>query len=75
MALLTQKQLDYFEEFGFLPVKNVFDPDKVTDPIIEEYLGVLDNLAEELFEEGKISSKFEELPFGKRLTKIKQETH
>ena len=75
MGKLNKEQLNYFEEFGFLPVNNVFNPDEVTDPIIGEYQGVLDNLAEELFEKGKISSKFEELPFGKRLTKIMQETH
>ena len=75
MGKLNKEQLNYFEEFGFLPVNNVFNPDEVTDPIIGEYQGVLDNLAEELFEKGKISSKFEELPFGKKLTKIMQETH
>ena len=74
MAILNQDQLDYFEEFGFLPVKDAFDPDEVTDPIIEEYHGVMDRLAEELFEDGRISSKFEDLPFGKRLTVIMQET-
>ena len=74
MASLTQDQLSYFEEFGFLPVEDVFNPEEVTDPVIEEYYGVLDSLAEELFNEGKISSKFQELPFGKRLTRIMQET-
>ena len=74
MASLTQDQLSYFEEFGFLPVENVFNPEEVTDPVIEEYHTVLDSLAEELFKEGKISSKFQELPFGKRLTRIMQET-
>lgn len=74
MASLTQDQLSYFEEFGFLPVENVFNPEEVTDPVIEEYHTVLDSLAEELFKEDKISSKFQELPFGKRLTRIMQET-
>ena len=74
MASLTQDQLSYFEEFGFLPVENVFNPEEVTDPVIEEYHTVMDSLAEELFKEGKISSKFQELPFGKRLTRIMQET-
>ena len=74
MASLTQDQLSYFEEFGFLPVENVFNPEEVTDPVIEEYHTVLDSLAEELFKEGKISSKFQELTFGKRLTRIMQET-
>ena len=53
--------MDYFEEFGFLPLENVFDPVKVLDPIIQEYHGVLDDLVDDLYEEGKISSKFENL--------------
>ena len=74
MALLSKDQLDYFDEFGFLPLSNVFNPDEVTDPVIEEYKSVLNSLAEKLFEEGKISSKFENLSFAKKLTKIMQET-
>ena len=74
MGLLNKDQLDYFDEFGFLPLSNVFDPDEVTDPVVEEYKSVLNSLAEKLFEEGKISSKFENLSFAKKLTKIMQET-
>ena len=61
MTLLNKEQLNYFEEFGFLPLENVFDPVKVLDPIIQEYHGVLDNLIDDLYEEGRISSKFENL--------------
>ena len=49
MALLSKDQLDYFDEFGFLPLSNVFNPDEVTDPVIEEYKSVLNSLAEKLF--------------------------
>ena len=51
MGLLNKDQLDYFDEFGFLPLSNVFNPDEVTDPVLEEYKSVLNSLAEKLFEE------------------------
>ena len=70
MATLTKEQLDHFKEFGFLKVENVIDPEKIIDPIIDEYHQVLSNLADILFEEGKITSKYEDLPFGERVTKI-----
>ena len=34
MALLSKDYLDYFDEFGFLPLSNVFNPDEVTDSVI-----------------------------------------
>ena len=42
MGTLNQKQLDHFEEFGFLKIDNILDPESVIDPIIEEYKIVLD---------------------------------
>ena len=63
-----------FERQGFVQVEGVLDPKTVLDPIIEEYHGVLDSLASDLFDAGKISSTFEELPFDQRLIKIYQET-
>ena len=54
MSKLTEKQLDYFEEFGFLPLNNVFDPQKILDPIIDEYHSVLDNLYSDLVKENRL---------------------
>ena len=70
MGNLTIEQLNHFEEFGFLKVENLIDPVKIIDPVIEEYHGVLNNLADELYAKGTISSKYEDLPFGERITKI-----
>lgn len=67
----------FTEEFarqGFAKVEGVLDPKTVLDPIIEEYHGVLDNLANDLYETGKITSKYKDLPFDARLIKIYQET-
>jgi hypothetical protein len=74
MPKLTEKQLDYFDEFGFLPLKNIFDPKKILDPIIDEYHSVLDNLCSELVKENRLSSSYEKLNFGERITKVMQET-
>ena len=70
MPAMTKEQLEHFEHFGFVTAKGVIDPEGVIDPVIDEYAGVLDNLADELYEEGKISSKYEELEFGERVTQV-----
>ena len=74
MPKLNTKQIDYFEEFGFLPLKDVFNPEKILDPIVREYHSVLDDLCSDLFKENKLSSKYEQLNFGDRVTKVMQET-
>ena len=42
--------------------------------MIEEYAGVLDRLADELYESGEISSTYGDLPFSDRLTRIYAES-
>tara|TARA_Y100001970_G_C13951472_1_gene708464 strand:- start:516 stop:731 length:216 start_codon:yes stop_codon:yes gene_type:complete len=70
MAKLEDKQIDYFDEFGFLPLKNIFDPIKILDPIINEYHSVLDNLCSDLYQNKRIFSKYEYLDFGERITRV-----
>jgi ectoine hydroxylase-related dioxygenase (phytanoyl-CoA dioxygenase family) len=74
MTYLTEAQLSQFKEQGYLLVKDVLDPKEDLDPIIEEYKGVLDRLAQELYEQGKISSTYQDLAFGARLTQIYAES-
>jgi hypothetical protein len=74
MAGLSQNQLEQFDRDGFLKVEGLLDPIKDLDPIIEEYRGVLDRLAQTLFEEGRLASSYAELPFGERLIKLYDET-
>ena len=71
---LTAEQIGQFQEDGYVLVKGVFDPEKDIDPVIEEYKGLLDNLAQNLYDAGEISSLYEELPFGERLTAIYQDS-
>ena len=74
MAVATKSVVSDFQEQGFVKVKGVLDPATVLDPIIEEYEGVLDNLARDLYEDGEIASEYKELPFDARILKIYQET-
>jgi hypothetical protein len=74
MSFLTKAQVEQFKEQGYLLVQGLLDPEKDLDPIIEEYKGVLDQLARDLYAEGKISSLYEELPFGERLIQIYRES-
>ena len=70
---LSAEQLEHFEEFGYVLVSGVFDAKEDIDPVIEEYKGVLDSLAYDLYDSGEITSLYEELPFAERLIAIYQE--
>ena len=70
MPFLTAEQMEHFEEEGYLLLRGMLDVDAVIQPIIDEYYGVLDNLARELYATGQIESTYDELPFGQRLTRI-----
>jgi len=67
---ITPEQKEHFEEYGFVHIPDVFDPEVTIDPVIDEYAGVLDSLANKLHAEGKITSTYSELDFGDRVTKI-----
>jgi ectoine hydroxylase-related dioxygenase (phytanoyl-CoA dioxygenase family) len=71
---LAQDGVRGFEEQGYVVVEGLLDPEVDLDPIVQEYRGVLDRLARELYDRGETSSAYEELPFGRRLTKIYAES-
>ena len=79
MSGLTQAQVKQFHEDGYLKLDGLLDPVEDLDPIMEEYEGVLDQLARDLFDRGEISQTYADLPFGERFIKIcietKGETH
>ena len=74
MIAATQTNKEQFLQQGYLKVEGLLDPETVLDPIIQEYHGVLDDLANDLFASGRISSRYEDLGFDERLMKIYQET-
>lgn len=70
MTYLTEAQVAQFEAQGYLLVEGLLDPQQDLDPIIEEYKGVLDNLAQDLYDQGQITDLYTDLPFGERLIQI-----
>ena len=74
MPGLTQEQVDRFEEQGYLVVEGLIDVVQYLDPLLDEYAARLDQLADEMYAAGKLSSTYADLPFGRRLTQIYAET-
>ena len=74
MSLLSSKQIDHFNEQGYVVIEKVIDPTTVLDPVIDEYTQVLDFLANELYQSGQIVSEYSHLPFDQRFITICHET-
>lgn len=74
VAHLTSQQLAHFHEEGYVVVEDLLDPERDLAPIIAEYAGVLDRLADELLAAGTITSTYDDLPFSERLTRIYAES-
>lgn len=72
MGSLTSEQIAWFEEEGYLVVRQLLDPAKDLAPILQEYEGVLDRLVRELYAKGEISSLYDDRPFGERLISVYQ---
>ena len=64
-SALTPAQIAAFEEDGFLAIDSLVPPEDLV-AIEAEYEALLDRLASELFQKGKISKTYEDLDFGAR---------
>lgn len=74
MNRLSPDQRQAYDDDGFVIVRGLLDPARDLDPALEEYRGVLDELAARLHAEGAIDSTYDDLPFGPRLSRIYLET-
>jgi ectoine hydroxylase-related dioxygenase (phytanoyl-CoA dioxygenase family) len=74
MPHLTDAQLEQFRREGYLVVDDVIDVDTFIADMVQEYAEALEELVNELYAAGSISSRYEDLPFGKRLTRVYAET-
>ncbi len=74
MRQFSEQQKKKFEEQGYLVVENVFEPEKDFAALRFEYATVLNNLANDLYSQKRISSVYNNLPFAERLIKIYQES-
>ena len=68
--MLSDAQRSQFAQEGYLVVENVLDPARDIGPVMAEYGGVLDRLADELLARGEIRSAHRDLPFSERLIEI-----
>ena len=63
---LTASQISSFCENGYLLLENVLDADDLR-PVIEEYSAIIDERAQRLYNEGKVSSLYADEPFVRRV--------
>ncbi|MCC7371178.1 MAG: phytanoyl-CoA dioxygenase family protein [Chloroflexi bacterium] len=70
MKVLTPAQRQQFEDEGYVVVDQVLDPAREIAPVMDEFSGVLDDVAASLRAEGAIASTYPELSFSDRLTRI-----
>ena len=66
--------LEQIEQQGYAVLEGVLDLEEDLGPYVDEYATLLDGLARQWHRDGKLSSAFEELPFGKRLIEVARET-
>lgn len=64
-SALSADQIAAFERDGFLAIDSLVPPEDLA-AIEQEYEALLDRLAQELFQQGKITSAFDTLAFGDR---------
>jgi len=74
MTGLTDAQVAEFNFEGFLIVRDYLNPAEDLNPIIREYEGVLDRLAQALFARSEISSTHADKDFSERLIQVCQES-
>jgi phytanoyl-CoA hydroxylase len=72
---LARSQQDQFEREGYVIVRGAIDPDRWIAPILREYESVLDRVAEHLLVAGRITSLYDDLPFGERFVEICAESN
>ena len=72
MGALTEIQIEAFYDQGYLVVENVLD-ESTLNAVEEEYTELLDREVIELFETGRISSTYSQLPFGPRYVAVLSE--
>ena len=74
MNRLTDEDLEHFEREGFLLVRELFEWETDLRPVWDEYGEVLDRLLDDLVASGEMTSRHEDLPFGKRMTQAYRES-
>ena len=74
MVATPQTLIGKLDEQGFVVVESVLDFADDIQPVIDEYSQLLDTIARQLHQDGALSSSYDDLPFGDRLTAVLSET-
>ena len=61
--MLTQQQLDFFDRQGYLVVENVFDQQRIIEPLKAEYSDLIDDLYADWLAEGRVTKDPKDLDF------------
>ena len=73
MRKVSQQQIDFLKDNGYLVVEDVIDHSYLNG-VIKDLENEIDKRAQVLFKDGHLSNLFSEAPFETRLSKISQET-
>ena len=74
MVTAEKTLLSEYLDQGYTVVRGLIDPEEDLRPVLDEYNEVLDGVMKRLFDEGRVSSAFSNLPFGDRISKLISET-
>jgi len=70
MITTEQKLMQQFDQLGYVVVRGLLDVEQDIRPLEKEYSTLLDRLARQWRDDGKISDLYEDLPFGQRLIQL-----
>jgi len=69
MKALSQEQIQFYKDKGYLLVEDVLKPSDL-QPLIDEFDAVIDKWADEYHRQGRLKDLFEDEPFSRRLYRI-----
>lgn len=68
--MISDRDHEQFETDGYVVVKGLLNVETDIQPVLDEYEGVLNQLVDLLYDKGELSTRYEDLNFGERLTKV-----
>jgi ectoine hydroxylase-related dioxygenase (phytanoyl-CoA dioxygenase family) len=74
VASPRQVDVDRFNDQGYLAVEDILDLDLDIQPVVNEYMALLETLSARWLADGTISSTYADLPFAQRLAHVLTET-
>ena len=69
---VTNEQLDFYKKEGYVVIPNGLTVDDL-EPLIQDHNGIVDEIAHNLYQQGKVTSLYEGEPFERRLARLADE--